>query len=53
VRRHHHVLAAAARAVMSDIEVIPTRQIDEADARMLRSNVKYRFMIDMASLAAG
>ena len=43
----------AAHAIMSDIEVIPIQQINEAYARMLRSNVKYRFVIDMASLAAG
>ena len=43
----------AAHAVMSDIEVIPIQQINEAYARMLRGNVKYRFVIDMASLAAG
>jgi uncharacterized zinc-type alcohol dehydrogenase-like protein len=34
----------------SDIEVIPIQQINEAYERMLRSDVKYRFVIDMASL---
>ncbi|HEX3757930.1 MAG TPA: NAD(P)-dependent alcohol dehydrogenase [Kofleriaceae bacterium] len=43
----------AANAIMSDIEVIPIQQINEAYGRMLRSNVKYRFVIDMASLTAG
>ena len=43
----------AAHAIMSDIEVIPIQQINEAYGRMLRSHVKYRFVIDMASLTAG
>jgi alcohol dehydrogenase (NADP+) len=43
----------AAHAIVSDIEVIPVQQINEAYARMLRSDVKYRFVIDMASLAPG
>ena len=34
----------------SDVEVIPIQQINEAYERMLRSAVKYRFVIDMASL---
>jgi uncharacterized zinc-type alcohol dehydrogenase-like protein len=34
----------------SDVEVIPIQQINEAYERMLRSDVKYRFVIDMASL---
>ncbi len=34
----------------SDIEIIPIRKINEAYERMLRSDVKYRFVIDMASL---
>ena len=36
----------------ADVEVIPVQRIDEAYARMLRSDVKYRFVIDMASLAS-
>jgi alcohol dehydrogenase (NADP+) len=32
------------------VEVIPIQQIDQAYERMLRSDVKYRFVIDMASL---
>jgi uncharacterized zinc-type alcohol dehydrogenase-like protein len=35
---------------MSDVEVIPIQKINEAYERMLRSDVKYRFVIDMASL---
>jgi alcohol dehydrogenase (NADP+) len=36
--------------IVSDIEVIPIQKINEAYERMLRSDVKYRFVIDMASL---
>ena len=43
----------AERGIVSDIEIIPIQQINEAYARMLRSDVKYRFVIDMASLGAG
>jgi len=35
---------------VSEVEVIPMQRIDEAYARMLRSDVKYRFVIDLASL---
>jgi uncharacterized zinc-type alcohol dehydrogenase-like protein len=40
----------AAHNIVSDIEMIPMQKIDEAYARMLKSDVKYRFVIDMASL---
>jgi alcohol dehydrogenase (NADP+) len=36
--------------ITSDVEVIPIQKINEAYARMLKSDVKYRFSIDMASL---
>ncbi|HWY61783.1 MAG TPA: NAD(P)-dependent alcohol dehydrogenase [Rhizomicrobium sp.] len=36
--------------VVSDIEIIPVQDIDKAYDRMLKSDVKYRFVIDMASL---
>lgn len=36
--------------ITSDVEVIPIQQVNEAYERMLRSDVKYRFSIDMASL---
>ena len=36
--------------IVSDIEVIPMQKINEAYTRMLKSDVKYRFVIDMASL---
>jgi uncharacterized zinc-type alcohol dehydrogenase-like protein len=35
---------------VADIEMIPMQQIDEAYERMLRSDVKYRFVIDSATL---
>jgi uncharacterized zinc-type alcohol dehydrogenase-like protein len=36
--------------IASDVEVIPIQKINEAYERLLRSDVKYRFSIDMASL---
>jgi len=36
--------------IASDIEMIPMHGINEAYERMLRSDVKYRFVIDMATL---
>jgi alcohol dehydrogenase (NADP+) len=38
--------------IVSDIERIPIQRVNEAYDRMLRSDVKYRFVIDMASLPA-
>lgn len=40
----------ATRGIVSDVEVIPIQKINEAYERMLRSDVRYRFVIDMASL---
>lgn len=36
--------------VTSDVEIIPIQQVNEAYERLLKSDVKYRFSIDMASL---
>jgi uncharacterized zinc-type alcohol dehydrogenase-like protein len=36
--------------ITADVEVIPIQQVNEAYERLLRSDVKYRFVIDMASL---
>lgn len=36
--------------ITADVEVIPIQKVNEAYERMLRSDVKYRFSIDMASL---
>lgn len=40
----------AEHGIVSDVEVIPASAINEAYDRMLRSDVKYRFVIDMATL---
>lgn len=40
----------ADRGIACDIELIKIDQINEAYERMLKSDVKYRFVIDMASL---
>jgi len=40
----------AEKRIVSDIEMIPIQQIDNAYDRMQRSDVKYRFVIDSASL---
>ena len=42
----------AEHGIVSDIELIPIQRINEAYERMLKSDVKYRFVIDMASLAS-
>jgi uncharacterized zinc-type alcohol dehydrogenase-like protein len=39
-------------SITADVEVIAIQQINEAYERMLKSQVKYRFSIDMASLTA-
>jgi uncharacterized zinc-type alcohol dehydrogenase-like protein len=38
--------------VTSDIEVIPIQKINEAYERVVKSDVRYRFVIDLASLGA-
>ncbi|WAK04209.1 NAD(P)-dependent alcohol dehydrogenase [Methylobacter sp. YRD-M1] len=40
----------AQHQITADIEVIPIQQINQAYERMLKSDVKYRFVIDLASL---
>lgn len=40
----------ADKAITADVEVIPIQQVNEAYERTLRSDVRYRFVIDMASL---
>ncbi|MBN6151237.1 NAD(P)-dependent alcohol dehydrogenase [Xanthomonas sp. AmX2] len=42
----------AERGIVADIELIRADQINAAYARMLQGDVKYRFVIDNASLAA-
>ncbi|MEH2177295.1 NAD(P)-dependent alcohol dehydrogenase [Nostoc sp.] len=36
--------------ITADVEVIPIQKVNEAYDRLLKSDVKYRFVIDMASL---
>ena len=38
--------------IASDVEVIPIQKVNEAYDRLVKSDVKYRFSIDMASLKA-
>ena len=40
----------AEHGITSDIEMIPIQKINEAYERLLKQDVKYRFVIDMASL---
>ncbi len=41
----------ASKNVVADIELIPIEQVNEAYERMLTGDVRYRFVIDCASLA--
>jgi uncharacterized zinc-type alcohol dehydrogenase-like protein len=36
--------------ITSDVEVIPIQKVNEAFERMLKQDVKYRFVIDMSTL---
>jgi uncharacterized zinc-type alcohol dehydrogenase-like protein len=38
--------------IVSEIETINIQQVNEAYERVLKSDVRYRFVIDIASLAA-
>lgn len=40
----------AEKNIVADVEVIPIQQINEAYERMLKSDVRYRFVIDLKSL---
>lgn len=40
----------AEKNIVADVEVIPMQYINDAFERMLKNDVKYRFVIDMASL---
>ncbi|HEU4475415.1 MAG TPA: hypothetical protein VFR71_01795, partial [Methyloceanibacter sp.] len=43
----------AAHGVAADVEVIPIQEINQAYERMLNNDVRYRFVIDLASLKIG
>ena len=40
----------AEKGISADIELIGIQQLNEAYERLLKSDVKYRFVIDMKSL---
>ena len=40
----------AKHKIVCDIERIPIQKINDAYARMLKSDVRYRFVIDIATL---
>ena len=40
----------AEHGIAPDIEMIPIQKINDAWARLLKQDVRYRFVIDMASL---
>jgi uncharacterized zinc-type alcohol dehydrogenase-like protein len=40
----------AANNIVSDIELIPMQKVNQAYDRMLKGDVKYRFVIDMKTL---
>jgi alcohol dehydrogenase (NADP+) len=42
-----------AHDITADVEIIPIQKANEAYERLLRSDVRYRFAIDMASLKSG
>ena len=42
-----------AHDITADVEIIPIQKVNEAYERLLKSDVKYRFSIDMASLKSG
>jgi uncharacterized zinc-type alcohol dehydrogenase-like protein len=41
---------SAEQGITADVEVIPIQKINEAYDRLAKGDVKYRFVIDMASL---
>ena len=51
-RRRRCSTTAATHGIVSDVEVIPIQKINEAYERMLKGDVRYRFVIDIASLKA-
>jgi alcohol dehydrogenase (NADP+) len=40
----------ADKGITADIEMIKIQQVNEAYERLMKNDVKYRFVIDMASL---
>ena len=42
----------AEHGIVSDVEIIPIQEVNTAFERLVKNDVKYRFVIDMASLKA-
>jgi uncharacterized zinc-type alcohol dehydrogenase-like protein len=40
----------AEHGVVAEIETIPVQEIETAFARMVKNDIKYRFVVDMKSL---
>ena len=40
----------AAHKIVSDVEMVPIQSANEAYERLVKNDVRYRFVIDMASL---
>ncbi|MEM3839396.1 MAG: NAD(P)-dependent alcohol dehydrogenase, partial [Candidatus Micrarchaeaceae archaeon] len=43
----------AENGIKADVEVIPIQKVNEAYERILKKDVKYRFVIDMSTLKKG
>jgi len=44
------LICCGKQGITSDIEVIPIQRVNDAYERVQKSDVRYRFVIDMASL---
>lgn len=52
IRQTHEMLDfCAAHGIGADVEIISIDQVDEAYERVIRSDVRYRFVIDTATFA--
>ena len=49
-RRRRCSISAGNTNITADVEVIPVQKVNEAYDRLLKADVKYRFVIDMASI---
>jgi len=49
-RAESHEFSLGKHNITADVEVIPIQKVNEAYERVLKSDVKYRLYIDMASL---
>lgn len=54
IRETQEMLDFCARhGVAADVEMIPIQEINQAYERMLKNDVRFRFVIDLASLKSG